>query len=630
MGGTEPTQPDWSTRPAVVVVDRTGVIQGWSPEADAMFGFGKDDVVGRSLGETVMKPWLAEELSRALERIASGSLEPLSQGPVTVPVRDAAGRDFTVEVSAQPCELRGESLAVFHVRKPGTDSTRTSDVLEVLFERAPEIITIFGDDGSQRTINASGLKILGWDENFRRPPDSMVFVHPDDRAKVLGFWAAGPHAGATDEVDYTPLRYRARAADGSWRWLETLVADLTDVPEVAGYVAFSRDVTEAEGRAQALLESEARLTALIASFPGGAFLDDPDAHVLLANETLAKYFGIPVRPQEVAGTATADLIAAIGETLVDPSDLLALAGADELHATAKAELDLLDGRAVDVEMIPVQDGAVLGRLWLFHDATGRREAERRQRALLGLEKIAREQAEVQAEQLTAYDNLRNEFVSTMSHELRTPLTSIASASELLLAEFAEVDPALEASLQIIRRNADQLRHIVEDLLLVGRLKAGMLALEAEPVVLTSLLADVALVVEPMARQRDVSVAVDAPAGSTVPADPRRLARVVENLVSNAVKFTEPGTTVELSAERGVGCWKVAVRDHGPGVPPDQREAVFDRFVRTREADREGTPGSGLGLAIVKGLVELHGGSVTVGDAEGGGAVFVCTLPSEEA
>ena len=98
-------------------------------------------------------------------------------------------------------------------------------------------------------------------------------------------------------------------------------------------------------------------------------------------------------------------------------------------------------------------------------------------------------------------------------------------------------------------------------------------------------------------------------------------------MGNAVKFTEPGTEVVVRVAPAGAGWLLSVRDHGPGIPPALRARIFERFVRSTDADRRGTPGAGLGLAIVKGIVDLHGGSVSAYDAPGGGAVFECTLPS---
>jgi len=293
-----------------------------------------------------------------------------------------------------------------------------------------------------------------------------------------------------------------------------------------------------------------------------------------------------------------------------------------------AELELRDGRVVDAEAIPI-DGpdAHLGRLWLFRDATERRDRARQQERLLELEQAARQAAEAQTEQLQAYDKLRNDFVSSVSHALRTPLASISSAAQLLLSQEAPASTATRSYLEIIDRNADRLHQMVENLLLARRLDAGMLALDLAQVRVHGVIEEVAALLRPVALQQRVRLVVRS-AAFTATADRERLADIVENLVGNAVKYTRPGTDVTVTASAAPGGWKVSVADHGPGIPPEQRRAVFGLFVRAADAERDGTRGSGLGLAITKGLVELHGGSIEVGDAPGGGAVFSCWFPAE--
>lgn len=509
----------------------------------------------------------------------------------------------------------------------GPSATPTGDVLRLLFERAPEIITLTDPEGRQIYVNEAAEHLLGVGPSNGHPFDGRIYVHPDDRPRLAAHRQVLDQRTSADEPA-PAFRFRVRAASGEWRWLEMVLADMSDVPEVGGRVAFSRDVTEAEARAQALVESDARLEALIASFRGGAFVESADGQVLLVNQGLTELGGSQVTAEDLVGRASDELLADLGRAVTEP-DALVRAAQDATREHVDLELELRSGRWLDVEVIPiVAHGTSFGRLWLFHDATPRRQAELQQQWVLDRERGARRDAEVQTERLKAYDHLRNEFVARVSHELRTPLTSIASASELLLSDRSELTPEARQHLDIIRRNADRLRDMVEDLLLVGRLDAGMITLEPQAVSLPDIVQDALRHVEDAARRRDVALVVEGPRDGTIVADARRLTEVIDNLLGNAVKFTNPGTEVVVSLSRQDDVWSVTVRDHGPGIQPELRDAVFDRFVRSADADRRGTPGSGLGLAIVKGIVALHGGTVSVSDAPGGGAVFACILPAD--
>ncbi len=620
--------PSDATRCGVVAFDDDGVIRAWNRGAADLLGWGEDVAVGRALGE-ILAPPAFMGVDAGHRSIVPSSLAA-GDRTWTVAVRRADGTETTVLLDVAAVDAGGRRLLVGLLRpadvsaQPGAPA---ADLLQILFERAPETITITDSEGRQRLVNATGLRMLRFDPALRTPPDGIDFVHPDDREKLaehrLRLIRLTAEQGPGAQLP--AIRFRVRDGAGRWRWLETLVADMTDIPEVAGRVSFSRDVTEAEERAQALIESEARLRALVASFPGGAFLSDGTGRVLLANQALTGLFpGMPPAAG-VIGMALAAVIARLNGSLSQP--LLPCAEDETWRGSWDAELELRDGRVVDAEVIPIGGpDAGLGRLWLFRDATDRRDRARQQERLLELEQAARQAAEAQAEQLQAYDKLRNDFVSSVSHALRTPLASITSAAQLLLTQQAAADAATRSYLDIIDRNAERLRQMVENLLLAGRLDAGMLALDLAQVRVDGLIREVTALLRPVALQRQVRLVVRS-AAITATADRTRLAEIVENLVGNAVKYTRPGTDVTVTASSAPGGWMISVADHGPGIPPDQREAVFGRFVRAADAERDGTRGSGLGLAITKGLVELHGGSIEVGDAPGGGAVFSCWFPA---
>jgi PAS domain S-box-containing protein len=505
--------------------------------------------------------------------------------------------------------------------------TPTAAVLQLLFERAPEIITLTDGNGHQVMVNPAAERLLGVAPPDESPFDGRVFIHPDDLPRIVGQREA-MESRPIGDVLVPAFRYRVRAGSGEWRWLETVWADMRDVPELGGRVAFSRDVTDAEQRAQALLESEARLAALVASFRGGAFIEDAHGCVLLANDRLDALFDTPAIPGELVGAGRDELLNRLAGATVEPRRLVDAAR----HASDSYQelgLELRSRRWLDLEVIPINaDGQHYGRLWLFHDTTIRRRAEQQQQRLFAMEQQARRDAQLQAEQLQSFDRLRNDFVARVSHELRTPLTAIASASELLLSDPAASAAELRQHLGIIQRNAERLRMMIEDVLLVGRLDAGVLTLERRPLSFPDLVRDAVARLEPVAAAAAVTVTVDAPEHGSIVADDRRLQDVVENLLANAIKYAGNGTEVlvRLVSDQVHRRWTLSVRDHGPGLPPELGDAVFDRFVRGADAERANTPGSGLGLAIVKGIVELHGGAVDARDVDGGGAEFSCTLP----
>jgi two-component system, OmpR family, sensor kinase len=234
------------------------------------------------------------------------------------------------------------------------------------------------------------------------------------------------------------------------------------------------------------------------------------------------------------------------------------------------------------------------------------------------EDMLRELSEAHDESEAALARQR-EFVADASHELRTPLTSILANLELLEAELQGEQQEMAAS---ALRSSRRMRRLVADLLLLARADAGREATMA-PVDLAAIAREAAA--EAGALSADHPISLDAPDRVTVTGVADDLHRLAGNLVENALMHTPSGTPVTVSVRRDGSSAVLEVADRGPGVPPQMRERVFERFAR---AAGDGTRrGSGLGLAIVRAVVDAHGGRVELLDAEGGGARFVVTLPA---
>ena len=229
------------------------------------------------------------------------------------------------------------------------------------------------------------------------------------------------------------------------------------------------------------------------------------------------------------------------------------------------------------------------------------------------------------ERLRELDRLKDDFVSTISHELRTPLTSISGYVELAREQ---ADPETNGYLEVVERNAGRLLTLVNDLLFVARLQSGRLELELEHIDVGRLVAESVASAKPQALDANVELRLRLSGGDTaVRGDRRRLGQVVDNLVSNAIKFSPDAGTVDLSVEQRNGFILIEVEDHGIGIPEVERERLFERFFRTQGALDRQIPGTGLGLYITKSIVEAHGGTVAAHSVAGEGSSFVVELPA---
>src|SRR6266545_4672677 len=246
------------------------------------------------------------------------------------------------------------------------------------------------------------------------------------------------------------------------------------------------------------------------------------------------------------------------------------------------------------------------------------------RALRGQrESFLRQVAETEA--LRAVDQMKSDFLAAMSHDFRSPLTVVRGAVELLLGERpGRLTPGQRELAESAGRNVRRLEEFTEDLLEMARLEQGAVALDVRHL-LSEIVADHQI----LAKQRRQWFALDAPADTmTVAADRGRLRQALSNLIGNAIKYAPTGTPITVRAERQNGLFRIAVSDHGPGIPPEDRGHMFEKFFRGSGVGS--TPGAGLGLSIARSLVVLHGGTLDYEDTPGGGSTFVVRLPVENA
>jgi PAS domain S-box-containing protein len=374
---------------------------------------------------------------------------------------------------------------------------------------------------------------------------------------------------------------------------------------------------------------ERRYRTLVEELPLITYIDSPDTADQSANY---------ISPQitEVLGYAVEDWVT-IPNFYVDH---LHPADRDRVRERQRAARE--SGEPLELEYrFLAQDGRVVwlrdsytivrddaGKPWYTQgfavDITAAKETERYRDELL-------RQAQLQNNRLLELDRMKDELVALVSHELRTPLTSIRGYLELLLEEAPEagIAPTHVEWLNIIDRNAVRLLRLVEDLLLKAQDAAGAITLDRIEVDITAVVEHCIQAGIPVATARGIALAHETEKLEPVSADPVRIGQVIDNLVSNALKFTPAGGRVDVRAfAHGAGV-RIEVADTGVGIPEDEQERLFERFYRTAQAQSAAVPGAGLGLSIAKAIVEGHGGAISCRSADGGGTTFIVDLPLAE-
>jgi signal transduction histidine kinase len=234
----------------------------------------------------------------------------------------------------------------------------------------------------------------------------------------------------------------------------------------------------------------------------------------------------------------------------------------------------------------------------------------------------------QNRELKVLDTLKDEFVASVSHELRTPLTSIVGYVDLVLDEnTGPLNDDQRRFLGTVNRSSQRLLRLVGDLLFIAHLDATSLSLDRTALSLTSLVEDAVDAALPAAGLKDLTLTMNASNDLNLVGDAARLTQLLDNLISNAIKFTAEGT-VTVTLREHSGSAMIEVTDSGPGIPAGEQKRLFERFYRTSAANVNAVQGSGLGLSIAKAIAEAHHGTIECESVEGEGTTLRVLLPLE--
>jgi two-component system, OmpR family, phosphate regulon sensor histidine kinase PhoR len=355
-----------------------------------------------------------------------------------------------------------------------------------------------------------------------------------------------------------------------------------------------RGERDATAQRQRELEDQARAErqTLFNSMVEGVVLLDRNGRIQLVNQSLERQFALTIDVR--------------GQTLTEAfrrpelTQLLARLEKERKVLSCEIEVGGSEARYFEVNAATVldRDGRAQGAILVFHDLT----------------------------RIRLLENTRREFVANVSHELRTPLSLIKGYVETLL-DGAITDPDLSAKfLQTIDRHSNRLTNLIEDLLTISRLESGQITLQLRALPLRPFVGGLLAELQSRANERGTKIINEIPESLAGRADPDRLEQVVVNLVENAVKYGRAKGRVTVRGRAVGGHVELCVADDGPGIPPEARERVFERFYRVDKARSRDAGGTGLGLSIVKHIIQSHGGKVWVESEPSQGAQFYFTLP----
>jgi PAS domain S-box-containing protein len=420
-------------------------------------------------------------------------------------------------------------------------------------------------------------------------------LHPSDRDRVLAAQQEARRAGEPLTHDY---RIVTEADEVRWMREESVAVRGRDGRAIYRQ-GFVTDITD---RKQATVRLERELVlrqALIDASIDAICLTTQAGDLVLGNMPMARLSMELELPMQ--GPVQERLLA-IADRMTEPDryrETIRRIAADA-DTPNRDEFELRGGRFFQGFVSPVvtDEGTFLGRIWTLREVTEERRLERQQQ----------------------------NFVASVSHELRTPLTSILGYTDLLGETLDRLEAKPQRYLAVIARNAVRLQILVDELLFVAQVDAGRFELDLSEIELADVVAASYEEAVPLAAAGGIDLSLSIDARPTLTADPVRLAQAIDNLVSNAIKFTLEGGKIELRVSSSAGSATIAVADTGIGIPHAEQGRIGERFFRSSTAGERAIGGTGLGMAIVKMIADAHHGRVQIESEPEQGTTVTLELP----
>jgi PAS domain S-box-containing protein len=427
--------------------------------------------------------------------------------------------------------------------------------------------------------------------------------------------------GVMRSMEEALMRRRSAESDASIRTTGLLLGLTTILGVLMICVAFqfSRQSLRVQQRgADLIAEERERLRVTLASIGDAVIVTGRDGRVASLNAVAEALTGWT--QGEAAGSPLETIFRLLDETTRSPQEVPAMRAMREgviVGVGNHAVLVCKDGseRPIDDSASPIRDGrgVVVGCVLVFRDITERRRVERRMRDLL--------------EELQVGDRRKNEFLAILAHELRGPLAPLRNSLEILKRSGGD-GSVLEQAVGTMDRQLRHLVRLVDELIDISRITRDTIELRKATVELAPVVQQSIEACRPLAESAHQHVRVSLPEEPIrLHADPVRLAQVFGNLLGNACKYTGPGGSIALEAERDGRNVVVKVSDSGIGIPRESLDRVFEMFTQLDQSLERSQGGLGIGLTLVKRLVELHDGSVEAhSEGRGRGSEFVVRLP----
>ncbi|MBC7543432.1 MAG: response regulator [Candidatus Sericytochromatia bacterium] len=600
------------------IMTADGTVCAWSHRMAEWTGIPAEMACGGTI-ETLLPGWRRSGLDRTSALVCQGAGPVIVDGRVA-PLLDGATVIRTVRLAILPGEP-GEAprllVTLSVVDPPRAQTVASADMSwQQIAAQVPGAVyhLVTGPDRSATVpFISSGIEAIYGISAETAQADALQLLTPI-LAEDLGPVRQSFLAAAT-AVTAWYCEFRIRRPDGTVRWLQNQAAPQSQVDGRIAWHGLISDATERRQAGEELSRSRILLTAVIENAGQSIFSVDRLKQVTVANSQFRtgylRTYGVPVIIGKHLGHG-------LDSNLFQQWEgWFSRAFAGESFRVDFSVTNAAGLKYFEIGFFPIDvDGTIEGVNCFSYDVTERKHTEAE---LLRQKELAE-----------ASTRAKSEFLATISHEIRTPLNGVLGMADLLMDDPLSDEQA--EYLAAMRRSAEALSVLLNNLLDLSRIDAGRLFIDAEPFELAGIFAAVTDLLATQACQKQIDLIIDLP--DTLPArlvgDASRLKQILLNLTGNAVKFTQHGhvrlTVAGAALPEGRLALTVCVEDTGIGIPEDKQAALFGKFVQADASTTRRYGGSGLGLAICRELVALMDGSISLTSVAGQGSVFTMTVP----
>ena len=529
------------------------------------------------------------------------------------------GQQVTIHFKEQRYyKVRAVTRDISEMVKVREELKESSRKYKLLSEYSKDVIALQDPEGAYTFMSPSVEELIGY------APDEIIgmtpfdFAHADDHALISNVFTEYKE---DNRIWMRNLRFRLRHRNGHYIWVESSGRFITSAEgRLESIQTTTREISWQVEAEELLRSSQENLESIIENTPDAIWSVDEHKRLLINNSAFDKLIVAITGKEHTLG-------------LPIPDDLL---GKEVAEQWVRAYDAAFSGQRFAVEVAITIEGTKHIFEQFFNPIYGLDESVHGV-AIFARDVTVRKQSEselLRAKEKAEEASLAKEqFLSTMSHEMRTPMNAIIGMTHLLMQE--KPRPDQQENLELLRFNSESLLALINDILDFNKIESGTLLLENLGFDLKQLVNSVISSNEIAAIEKHlqlrVSIAEEVP--KLIKGDPKRLTQIINNLVSNAIKFTHVGEvhlSVKTDSHSNSPLLLFMIEDSGIGIPEDKLDTIFDRFTQGDTAITRKYGGSGLGLSITRSLVEMMGGTVSVESTLGEGSVFQFSLPYEAA